>query len=62
MDKIDELNSKIANFQSELSTIESKSESDLWQEDIGMIEEGLKKITVQVSKEKIKFQIKKKTK
>lgn len=62
LDKIDELNTKIENLESDLSIIESKTDTQLWQEDIDVIEEGLKKVIGSGIKEKVKFQIKKKTK
>jgi DNA topoisomerase-2 len=62
LDKIDELNAKIASLESELSIIESKTDTQLWHEDIDVIEEGLKKVVGSGIKEKVKFQIKKKTK
>ena len=34
LDKIDELNTKIANLESELGIIESKTDTQLWEEDI----------------------------
>ena len=54
------LNAKIENVETELKTIENKSEVDLWEEDIQIIEDGLKKVTGSGIKDKVKFQIKKK--
>ena len=59
MDKIDEFKQKIANLESELSTIENKTETQQWDEDICVIEDGLKKVIGSGAKDKVKFQVKK---
>lgn len=59
LDKIDELNQKIDNLVVDLKTIENKSETQLWEEDIIDIESGLKKLNG-AQGEKKSFQFKKK--
>ena len=58
LDKIDELNDKVSKLQTDLSIIENKTETQLWEEDISIIEDGLKKFGN--GSEKVKFKFKKK--
>tara|TARA_B100001093_G_C26653312_1_gene938477 strand:- start:517 stop:1065 length:549 start_codon:yes stop_codon:yes gene_type:complete len=55
LDKLDELNQKIANLESELASITAKSEVTLWREDIDEMERYLDKST-----KKIAFKVKSK--
>jgi DNA topoisomerase II len=55
LDKIDELNQKIANLESSLANITAKSEITLWREDIDEMEKYLDKTT-----KKIAFKVKSK--